>query len=422
MSKTGCALVIALLAPVLAETARGQTCASCHGDRAAVDRLAPDTAARRRLWVDPAVYGASVHGRAALPCTTCHTGVKGYPHGDVAPADCARCHENAARDWAASIHGRPHPLTGTAPASCADCHGAHDIRALRDPESSVYRRNQYRTCAVCHSDGQKMARFGQKKVERVESYLESAHGIAVLEKGLAVAPTCTGCHGREGAHPHRIEPVRSPASPMNRANVVETCGRCHAGIANEYYAGIHGRDYREGNPDVPTCIDCHGEHGVQPVGSPTSSVYPTHIAQTCSACHDREQLNDRYGLPTARRSTYLGSFHGIALVAGQLTVANCESCHGAHKILPSSDPQSSIHPANLVETCGRCHPGIGPRVAEGKIHVVSVREDINLLAYGVQWFYYLLIAGIVTFAAAMIFLDQYRHRRVDPRRGRRGYG
>lgn len=244
----------------------------------------------------------------------------------------------------------------------------------------------------------------------------------MLEKGLSVAPTCTGCHGREGVHAHRIEAVTSPASPMNRANVVESCGRCHLGIASDYYAGIHGRAYAEGNPDVPTCIDCHREHGVQPVGSPASAVYPTHIAQTCSACHDREELNDRYGLPTGRRKTYLGSFHGIALEAGQLTVANCESCHGAHRILPSSDPRSSIHAANLVNTCGRCHPGIGPGVAEGKIHVASVRRDINLLAYGVQWFYYLLIAGIVMFAAVMIFLDQYRHRVADPRRGGRRHG
>ena len=92
------------------------------------------------------------------------------------------------------------------------------------------------------------------------------------------------------------------------------------------------------------------------------------------------------------------------------------SIGGAHDIRPSSDSTSSIAPANLVTTCGRCHPGIGERVSEGKVHVASVREDINLFAYGVQWFYYLLIAGIILFAASMIALDQYRHRVVDPRR------
>jgi hypothetical protein len=147
-------------------------------------------------------------------------------------------------------------------------------------------------------------------------------------------------------------------------------------------------------------------------------VYPSRIPGTCGACHARQDLNAKYGLPSARRETYLGSFHGIALEAGQLTVANCESCHGAHDIRPSSDPASSIAPGNLTATCGRCHPGIGARVSEGKIHVASVRQDINLAAWIVQKLYYLLIAAIVLFAAAMIALDQYRHRVVDPRRRR----
>jgi hypothetical protein len=57
-------------------------------------------------------------------------------------------------------------------------------------------------------------------------------------------------------------------------------------------------------------------------------------------------------------------------------------------------------------------------VSEGKIHVASVREDINLAAWIIQKLYYLLIAGIVLFALTMIALDQYRHRVVDPRRRR----
>ena len=169
-------------------------------------------------------------------------------------------------------------------------------------------------------------------------------------------------------------------------------------------------------------MDCHREHAVQAVTSPSSSVYPTHIVGTCSRCHERKALNARYGLPSERRDTYLGSFHGIALEEGQLTVANCASCHGAHEILPSSDTASSISPEHLEQTCGRCHPGIGGGVTRGKIHVASVRRDINAFAYGVRGFYFLLIAGIVVFAATMIALDQYRHRVVDPRRGGGAHG
>jgi hypothetical protein len=71
-----------------------------------------------------------------------------------------------------------------------------------------------------------------------------------------------------------------------------------------------------------------------------------------------------------------------------------------------------------VETCGTCHSGIGEGVVTGKIHVRSLREDVNTLAWAVQWFYYVLIAGIIVYAAGMIFLDQYRRRVVDKRKDR----
>ncbi|UCC80683.1 MAG: cytochrome b/b6 domain-containing protein, partial [Candidatus Zixiibacteriota bacterium] len=44
------------------------------------------------------------------------------------------------------------------------------------------------------------------------------------------------------------------------------------------------------------------------------------------------------------------------------------SCHGAHRILPSSDPTSSVHKNNLQTTCGHCHPGISEAVAKTPIH------------------------------------------------------
>ncbi len=417
-------LIASLAALLAARPTRAQdaACASCHGDRSMAAALAGDSAKGARLFVDPAVFKGSVHGKMGFGCTMCHQGMSAYPHTRVTPVDCSGCHSGTKEQVAHSVHGRVHPVSGTVPATCADCHGSHDIRPRADPKSSVNRLTQFETCARCHSNRERMARFGQQNVEAVPTYLESVHGRALVEKGLSVAPVCTDCHGQQGTGAHQIQVVSSAESPMNRAHVVQTCGRCHSGIVQAYDRGIHGQEYDQGNPDVPTCIDCHTEHAVQPITSPGSSVYPTHIARTCSRCHEREDLNARYGLPSARRDTYLGSFHGIALEAGQLTVANCESCHGAHDILPASDSASSINPANLAQTCGRCHPGIGERVTEGKIHVASVRKDINLFAYGVQWMYYALIAGIVVFAASMIALDQYRHWVVDPRRRGQDHG
>ena len=415
------AAVCAALVASSRARAQEEVCAGCHGDRATAASLASDSAAGARLYVDPAVFTSSIHGQMGFTCTTCHPSISDYPHARVTPVDCGGCHSAANDELKASVHGRVHPTAGTIPATCADCHGSHDIRRHADPQSTVYRLTQFRACANCHSDREKMARFGQGDVAAVPTYLESVHGRALIQKGLSVAPVCTDCHGQRGTGAHEIQIVASPASPMNRSHVTETCGRCHEGIVTAYNRGIHGQRFAQGNADVPMCVDCHTEHAIQSITSPGSSVYPSRVAGTCLACHEREDLNARYGLPSARRQTYLGSFHGIALVSGQLTAANCESCHGAHDIRPPSDSTSSIAPANLVTTCGRCHPGIGARVTEGKIHVASVREDINLFAFGVQWFYYLLIAGIILFAASMIALDQYRHRVVDARRRGRGH-
>jgi cytochrome b subunit of formate dehydrogenase len=64
----------------------------------------------------------------------------------------------------------------------------------------------------------------------------------------------------------------------------------------------------------------------------------------------------------------MDSFHGLSMQLGSLKAANCASCHGAHDILPSNDPRSSVHSANLAKTCGQCHPGVSAQVARGQIH------------------------------------------------------
>jgi hypothetical protein len=64
----------------------------------------------------------------------------------------------------------------------------------------------------------------------------------------------------------------------------------------------------------------------------------------CGRCHASTRIVKRYGLRAGRISTYEGSFYNLALRSGHLTVANCGSCHGVHKILPSSNPAALTHP------------------------------------------------------------------------------
>jgi hypothetical protein len=133
-------------------------------------------------------------------------------------------------------------------------------------------------------------------------------------------------------------------------------------------------------------------------------VYTTKVAEVCSRCHDDEALSRQYGFITARLKTYTNSFHGTASKFGETRVANCASCHGFHDIRPSTDSKSMIHPDNLPETCGNCHPGAGANFAKGKIHVVSEKAT-NKWAYFVKTFYIILIVGIVFVFLAFISVD-----------------
>jgi len=89
---------------------------------------------------------------------------------------------------------------------------------------------------------------------------------------------------------------------------------------------------------------------------------------TCSPCHESVRLTEKYGVPAGRLRTFIDTYHGLKSKAGDVTVANCASCHGAHRILPHTDPTSTIHQDNLQRTCGVCHPAISPALAQTPIH------------------------------------------------------
>ncbi len=403
-------------ATVPSSAAAQDMCVACHANSGLMHASVSDSTRAAHLVVDPQLYGESVHGQMGFGCALCHGDISGFPHGDPDPVNCGGCHAAPKERIAASVHGQRHPDMGEAAARCSDCHTDHHILRPTDPSSSVYRLTQFEICATCHEDSEKMGRFGQDNVATVSSYVNSVHGRGLLEKGLSVAPVCTDCHAGAGNGAHSILTVADSSCPMNSCQVSQRCGECHAGIMARYDRGVHGQVFRQGNPDAPTCVSCHAEHGVAPVSSPESGVNPIHVAQTCTACHDREDFNEKYGVEVERGRSFQASFHGIALEGGQLTVANCESCHGSHEILPSSDPNSPIYPANLVVTCGRCHPGIGVGVAQGKIHVASLAEEGSGIGIAVQVFYIAVIGVTVLYALGLIVLDQYRHWVVDPRR------
>jgi predicted CXXCH cytochrome family protein len=107
------------------------------------------------------------------------------------------------------------------------------------------------------------------------------------------------------------------------------------------------------------CLDCHGaasgpQQGSGFLGKPTHQA----IAALCGQCHSDGAFMRQYD--PARRvdqvAEYATSVHGQRLARdNDQSVAVCTSCHPAHQVRPISDPESSIHPLKIAETCGSCH-------------------------------------------------------------------
>ena len=360
-------------------------CLDCHSD----EELTDDTG--RSLWVVADSLNASVH--EGFACTDCHTGIAELPHEEKLPGvACAACHEEAQDGYANGVHGKA-LLNGDEDApSCSDCHGSHTVRPASDQRSRMHPRNQAETCAVCHADPKIVARHPFTVQGPVDAYKKSAHFGALVERGVAPAPSCSDCHGS-----HDLKPSRDPGSPIHWTRVAETCGKCHAGILSAYAQSVHGKAVERGERQAPTCTDCHGEHEIRGSQDPESTVHPAHISKTtCVWCHESVRVVKKFGLESGRLGTYKDSYHGLADRAGSGGVANCASCHGIHDILPSTDQRSSIHTSNLPETCGKCHPGVDESVALGLVHVDPTADsDSSPIVYFVRQFYIMLILSTV---------------------------
>jgi cytochrome b subunit of formate dehydrogenase len=369
-----CPAALAVLV-VLAARARADEpldCFACHGEKVAAARFA-----------------ASAHG--PLGCAACHTAITGYPHPErPAPPDCAACHGELVSAYEHGVHG----ARAAGPAGCANCHGdVHSALPHTDTRSPVHWSSLADTCARCHRDGALGAQFRIPVVRPVEAYSKSVHAQAVAAgKHGAV---CADCHGSHG-----ILPASDPRSPLARANVPSTCGTCHAQVFAAYRDSVHGEAVARGVREAPVCTDCHGEHAILRHTEPTSPVFAANIpGETCGRCHASIRLGEKYGLPAAPVSTFKESFHGLALRAGQLTAANCASCHGVHDIQPSRDPRSHVNAANLPRTCGKCHPGAGTNFALGPVHVSPTRADESIVGW--VRFVYLWLIGVVIAAMAV---------------------
>jgi cytochrome b subunit of formate dehydrogenase len=313
----------------------------------------------------------SIH--EGLECLDCHKDRDTSPHqpdANFLPGceGCRSCHDEASEQYQA--HGRAARGSCEDMPHCSDCHGDHDVLPSNVKRSKVHPVELPYTCGKCHEDLDFTKRHDILIDHPIEIYETSVHGQAT-KGGVYVAATCNDCHSTGGTA-HRILSPGHPESSINHFNIPFTCGKCHKGVEHDFWEGIHGKLVSRGETDAPVCTNCHGEHGILSPDDSRSPVSRAKVAElTCSPCHESTVINEKYGLKTDRLTTFIDSYHGLKSKAGDVHVANCASCHGVHRILPSTDSTSTIYPANLQTTCGECHPAISIKMAATPIHGMS---------------------------------------------------
>ena len=344
-------------------------------------------------------------------CRDCHLGARGPANTAGAPArPCQDCHSSSGgasqRGTAPSVE----LLHRQAPGSpeCVVCHGHHDILRVDSPSAAVYWRNVPRLCGSCHMD----ARL-RSAVPQVPEYAASRHGQlalgAVTEQRPAVCTDCHGIHPQALGHPNRLLPQRQ--------TIAATCGQCHQREYAEYSSSAHGRAMLRGDRDAAVCTDCHTEHSIVSPASKDSPVYAANVVATCSKCHGNANLVRLHGLPTARLSSYQSTYHGVANRYGDLRVANCVSCHGAHGILPASDPASTVNARNVSTTCASCHSGAQSWVAVGQAHVATSGPQARGLFYvGLIYRFFVFVTLAAFLGYILLELAAYARERHRERR------
>jgi cytochrome b subunit of formate dehydrogenase/nitrate/TMAO reductase-like tetraheme cytochrome c subunit len=362
-------------------------CLACHSDSSLTTEVNGKSVS---LYVDPDKFSHSMHG-SMFTCVDCHTDVKTSPHENTpAKVSCATCHADEQAAWERSFHAKSRQSGGMG-ATCTDCHGSpHELLSSSDPKSRTNHANIPATCGSCHN--QKFIKEVMGGAQPFAAYEESVHGRAVAN-GVEKAAVCTDCHSA-----HDILPPSDPKSPIFKFNVPETCGKCHNAVEKEFMQSIHGQAIARGEWQAPVCTDCHGIHSIKSHTDPSSPVSAQNLAEnTCARCHEGVRLSQEFGFEGTRVSTYLSSYHGLAAQRGSTVVANCASCHGVHDILPSSDPRSSINPANLVKTCGQCHRGVTANFVSAKVHVnaPSSNDVGSVVVRWVRKFYVLMIVVVI---------------------------
>lgn len=252
-------------------------------------------------------------------------------------------------------------------------------------------------CLRCHADqtGTVVANREEKSL-RVTSATFNSSVHSLLD--------CTSCHPGFTASDHSADQTQG----WWREATLHSCGNCHAGQFSMYSGSFHGKLVMdEQSTSAPTCGACHGSHAIINVDSPA---FRPSILPMCEQCHG------------SRSQSYLDTYHGKAFILGNESTAVCTDCHGTHRILPRSDPASTISNEHIVATCAACHPGANRSFTTYQVHLDPSRPGKSFTAF-TSWLIYtgyaLLIGLVFAFGGVHSVLYFYRgwkegaYRRVE---------
>src|ERR1051325_11350458 len=142
------AMVLSLRLVALAGL-KNSDCLECHSDK----MLYKTKSAGRgiSLFVDAARLAASVHKTNS--CASCHADItEKHPDDNVSakPINCALCHERQTESYGASVHGVALKAGRADAATCQDCHDSHEVIAATSLLSPLHVQRQAETCGSCH--------------------------------------------------------------------------------------------------------------------------------------------------------------------------------------------------------------------------------------------------------------------------------
>lgn len=275
--------------------------------------------------------------------------------------------------------------------TCQTCH--YDSIDFAGYYRSVHGNN---TCTSCHSHVGRWSQHiaGQDRAKEVNCAL--CHQIAAAKyrrdvHNLKLNMACQDCHQPI----HKLDKSRGEPAQI----VTQTCSRCHP---REDYALLgHGRYVDAGNPDAPSCADCHGLHNI-----PLFDLSPERAqawaretyTRKCQSCHGNVKMARRNKFSTKTVKGYYETYHGKVMAAGYPQhVAGCADCHTGHNTLPKEDTRSAIHPHNLYRSCQNCHSPIHQRFVAFDPHPNPRDPKRNPILYWTNVFMIALLTGTFLF-------------------------